>query len=663
MSKQFTKVLALGLAAMMVLSGCGGTSTKTKTPEESTAEKAEQQQEQTQEQQAGEETKHERKEVVIPVISTEEIETFNFLHSQRTEDSRVLVNLWDGLLTSNSRGQIVAAIADEWGTEDGGLTWNFHLRDGVKWVDVNANEKADCTADDFATGLEWVLNFHKNESVNTSMPIEMIKGAEEYYQYTKTLSEEEARALTAGEGSKFLEMVGMEIVDKNNIIYHCVSEKPYFDTLATSNCLYPLAQGLVDELGVDGVNAMNNENMWYNGAYTLTSYIQGNEKVFTKNPKYWDTESVRFDTATHRMVESWDTAYQLYQTGDVDYVKLTESMIKTISENPDHELYQYMVPDKPSTMSYQFHWNYAKNKEDGTPDTNWNTAIANEAFRKSIYYGLNLYDYFGRFNAVEPLQCENSSYTCRNLARTSDGVDYVDLVEERMGLPESDGKNPRRYDAEKGAEYKKQAIEELTALGVTFPVDVDFYVPGANQTQLDNALVLQNSFDKYLGSDYVKFNIKTYISSFSKEVREPRVQSFCINGWGADYNDPKNYLGQTVIGNDNAWYSSAYSNINKVEENETNKELLDSYRTYTEMVEKADAITKDMDARYEAFADAEAYTLEKAHMLPCYYNVGWCLTRYNVHAEFSGSRMKNWETKADGYTVDEVKAILAAQGK
>lgn len=660
MSKQFTKVLALGLAAMMVLGGCGGASTETKAPEEASAEKQEQQDEQ---QQTGPEATRELKEVVIPKIATGEIETFNFLHSQRAEDSTVLLNLWDGLLTSNSRGEIIAAIADEWGTEDGGLTWKFHLRDGVKWVDVNANEKADCTAEDFATGLEWILNFHKNESINTSMPMEMIKGAEEYYEYTKTLSEEEARALTAGEGSKFREMVGMEIVDKNNIIYHCISEKPYFDTLATSNALYPLAQGLVDELGVDGVNAMNNENMWYNGGYTLTSYIQGNEKIFTKNPKYWDTESVRFDTATHRMVESWDTAYQLYQAGEVDYVKLTESMIKTISDNPNHEFYKYMVPDKPSMSSYQFHWNYAKNKEDGTVDTNWNTAIANEAFRKSIYYGLDLTGFFGRFNALEPLQCENNAFTCRNLVRTSDGTDYVDLVEERMGLPESDGKNPRRYDAEKGAEYKKQAIEELTALGVTFPVDVDFYVPGANQTQLDNALVLQNSFDKYLGSDYVKFNIKTYISSFSKEVREPRVQSFCINGWGADYNDPKNYLGQTVIGNDNAWYSSAYSNINKVEENETNKELLDSYRTYTEMVEKADAITKDMDARYEAFADAEAYTLEKAHMLPCYYNVGWCLTRYNVHAEFSGSRMKNWETKADGYTVDEVKAILAAQGK
>ena len=660
MNKQFTKALALGLAAMMVLGGCGGTSTETKAPEDATAEKQEQQDEQ---QQTGPEATRELKEVVIPKIATGEIETFNFLHSQRAEDSTVLLNLWDGLLTSNSRGEIIAAIADEWGTEDGGLTWKFHLRDGVKWVDVNANEKADCTAEDFATGLEWILNFHKNESINTSMPIEMIKGAEEYYEYTKTLSEEEARALTAGEGSKFREMVGMEIVDKNNIIYHCISEKPYFDTLATSNALYPLAQGLVDELGVDGVNAMNNENMWYNGGYTLTSYIQGNEKIFTKNPKYWDTESVRFDTATHRMVESWDTAYQLYQAGEVDYVKLTESMIKTISDNPNHEFYKYMVPDKPSMSSYQFHWNYAKNKEDGTPDTNWNTAIANEAFRKSIYYGLNLTDYFARFNAVEPLQCENNGFTCRNLVRTSDGTDYVDLVEERLQLPKSNGETPRRYDPEKAAEYKKQAMEELSALGVTFPVEIDYYIAGANQTQLDNALVLQNSFDKYLGGDYVKLNIKTYISSLSKEVREPRLQSFVINGWSADYNDPKNYLGQTVIGNDNAWYADAYSNINKLEENETNKELLEQYRTYTEMVEKADAITKDMDARYEAFADAEAYTLEKAHMLPCYYNVGWCLTRYNVHAEFSGSRMKNWETKADGYTVDEVKAILAAQGK
>ena len=101
MSKQFTKVLALGLAAMMVLSGCGGTSTETKTPEESTAEKAEQEQ-------TGVESTQELKEVVIPKIATSELTTFNFLHTQNGDDGVVLYNLWDGLLSSNSWGQIIA---------------------------------------------------------------------------------------------------------------------------------------------------------------------------------------------------------------------------------------------------------------------------------------------------------------------------------------------------------------------------------------------------------------------------------------------------------------------------------------------------------------------------------------------------------------------------
>ena len=34
-------------------------------------------------------------------------------------------------------------------------------------------------AEDWLYGLEWVLNFAKNDAVNTSMPIEMIQGAKE----------------------------------------------------------------------------------------------------------------------------------------------------------------------------------------------------------------------------------------------------------------------------------------------------------------------------------------------------------------------------------------------------------------------------------------------------------------------------------------------------
>ena len=67
---------------------------------------------------------------------------------------------------------------------------------------------------------------------------------------------------------------------------------------------------------------MNNGNMWYNGAYTMTSFVSGNEKVFTKNPLYWDTECTRFDTVTHKMVESNEVAYMLFENGENDYVTL-----------------------------------------------------------------------------------------------------------------------------------------------------------------------------------------------------------------------------------------------------------------------------------------------------------------------------------------------------
>ena len=96
----------------------------------------------------------------------------------------------------------------------------------------------------------------------------------------------------------FMETVGIEIPDDYTIIYTCITEKPYFDTLAVYQSLYPISQAMIDELGgPDETKAMNNENMWYNGPYTMTSYIQGNEKVFTKNPLYWDTEC---KTVQHR---------------------------------------------------------------------------------------------------------------------------------------------------------------------------------------------------------------------------------------------------------------------------------------------------------------------------------------------------------------------------
>ena len=666
MKKTASRLLALALTAALVLSGCGGGGTTTEEkPAENTGSTTEQsgekKEEEKKEEAAAPASGDEISDLVISKLITRELETFNILYSQRAEDGENLTNLVDGLLEVDTDGKLVPGIAEEWGTEDGGLTWTFKIRQGVKWVDVNGNEKADCTAQDFAAGLEWVMNFHKNNSSNTSMPLEMVKGAQEYYEYTKTLSEEEAFALNAEEGSKFREMVGLETPDDYTVVYHCITQKPYFDTLATYNSLYPISPAMVKELGGPaGVKSMNNENMWYNGAYTMTSYIHNNEKIFTKNPLYWDTECKRFDTVTIKMVESNDISFQLYQNGEIDYVDLSEAHINTIAKDPSNKYYDYMVPAVPSKYSYQFHFNFNKNKEDGTPDTNWNTAIANEAFRKSWYYGLNLSNYWKRTNAIDPMVCENNFYTMKGLVYTTDGTEYTELVKKELGLGETNGNTPARVDPAKAEEYKKQAIEELTALGVTFPVEVDYYISASNQVALDSANVMAQAFSDGLGDDYVKFNIKTYVSSVRNEVVQPHLHSFVTNGWGADYGDPQNYLGQEVYGNDNAYYSANYSYINEItEETPENKALLDTYKEYSAMVEAADAITDDLDARYAAYAKAEAYLLDHVLVLPCNYSIGWCLSKIDndtkMYAMYGAQneKIKNWATNSVGYTSEE----------
>ena len=655
MKKKLSRLLALALAAALTLSGCSSGTTEEPESSAEAPSSAAQEEQETQE--------NEIKDLVIYKSPSGELSTFNILYAQNGSDFSQLTNLMDPLLEINNHNQVVPCIAEEYGTDDNGLTWTFKIREGVKWVDMNGNEMADLTAQDFLTAMEWTFNFHKNSGVLGANLTSILEGASEYYEYTKSLSTEEAYSLTAGEGSVFRDTVKIEAPDDYTLIFHCLNNIPYFDDLAVN--MYPLSQYLVDALGgPDGVQAMNNENMWYNGCYTMTSYVQGNEKTLTKNSAYWDKDCKLFDTVTIKIVDSTDTAYQLYQSGEIDQVSLYESTIQTILDDPNHEYHDSMIPLQP-IRSYSIRFNFDKYKEDGTPDTNWNTAAANKAFRLSIYYGLDLTNYYSRLNPLDPLSCENEYYTMKGLAYTSDGTDYTELVRQELGLPEIDGQTVARLDADKAEQYKQQAIEELTALGVTFPVEVDFFISGGNQTALDTANVLSQCFSDSLGDDYVQFNINTYVSSASQEVYTPKLQSFVFNGWTPGVNDPTNYLDTVLYDAVNAYYSDTYSNIVDVEETETTKDLIDTYKEFTAMAEKAKAINDDMDARYQACAEAEAYLISHALVLPAYHSSSWCLTKINpyskIHAPFGGlnEKMKNWETNADGYTTEKIEAIKA----
>lgn len=589
-----------------------------------------------------------------------EMETWCYHYSQAAVDLNVLSNFYDHLLTNDANGALVPCVAKEWSSPDGGQTWIFKLNEGVTWVDYQGNYKADCTAQDWVTGLEWVLNYGKNQAANTSMPIEMIKGAGEYYEYTKSLGEEEAKKLGT---EKFLEMVGLEAPDDYTLIYHCVDKLSYFPSVACYNCLAPLSAKLIEEIGVDGYFGADYTTMWYNGPYTCSEYIYQNEKVLSKNEAYWNKDNVKlFDTVTIKMVESADVAFQWFSAGDLDYIDLNQANLSTIYNNEGNEFHGNLVEARPTKYSYQMHFCWDKKNEDGSADTNWNTAIANENFRLALYYGLDITDYLARTNFIHPLSCQNYCYTANAVSVNSEGKDYTQMVRDELGLQYDSEKFVRR-DETKAAKYKAKAIEELTAAGVELPVKMTHYIMGSNQTAKDSADTLAQIISDCLGDDLVVLEIRTYVSKLNTEVRDPQLASIYINGWGADFADPVNFLGQETYGDDNAYYSKAYSKIN----NATDEKLIATYKEFTDMVNTAKAITDDLDARYAAFAKAEAFWIQHALTIPWSYEVTWKVTSINEYSKIytaygnQSERYVNWETNSDLYTTEDYEAFKAGK--
>ena len=611
------------------------------------------------------------KEFISFESGNRELESWNMLYTQKAEDANVVTNLWDGLLSFDRYGKVVPAIASSWEHNEDATVWTFHLRDDVDWVDCNGEVKAHLTSKDFLVGFEWVMNAIKNEANNTSMPNDTIVGAYEYYELTKEAGDAAADMtyedmLAAG--------VGIEAPDDYTLVFTCPSACPYFDTVAAYNSFYPVAPALIEELGVDGFRSCDNTTMWYNGPYVVEEYIQGNTNSYIPNPNYYDAANVsRFERFTVTMISDGSISLQLYQSRELDEVDLGESNITTIQSDPSNEYNQQLCEKRAKKFSYCFIFNYDKKNTDGTPDENWNKAIANKAFRQCFSKGMVLNKFFARYNPINPLKCENDFFTMKGLCYTSDGTDYTNLVAKEMGLDGEayDGKTMKRLRANNGdiTELKKQAMEELSAIGVTFPVHCSYYILAGSTSALDSATVLKQCFTDSFGDDFIVLDINTFVSSTMKEVVAPKLQSFVHMGWGADFGDPINFLTQIIVHDDNAYYSCNMTNIAGIVNNgpaSYQTELVAAYEKFTDLVNEGRAIVDDTDARYAAFAKAEAYFLDENLIFPTVYDITWCLTHVNEYSKINAMygpcnyKAVNWETSEEAYTTEQYDEFAAA---
>lgn len=92
-------------------------------------------------------------EIAINRDSNSDPSTLDQHHSSTVQEGWLLGDLYEGLVTRDDQGAVIAGVAKSWDISPDGLTYTFRLRDDAKW-----SNGEPVTADDFLFSLRRIMN-------------------------------------------------------------------------------------------------------------------------------------------------------------------------------------------------------------------------------------------------------------------------------------------------------------------------------------------------------------------------------------------------------------------------------------------------------------------------------------------------------------------------
>lgn len=292
------KVLALILTAAMVvgLAACGGStsndaaSTTDGTTTEGTTTEAS-------DNQTGDETTEATASTGEKILSVQvgpDPETIDPALNNAVDGGNMLLHSFECLLAVDENGQLVPGQAESWETSEDGLTWTFHLRDGLKWSDGS-----DLTANDFVYSWKRVCD-PMVAAPYAETVLSMVEG------YDKAI-----------EGD--LDALQVVAQDDNTLVVTLSTPCSYFGSLAAFATLSPVQEATVTANG--DAWATSAATYISNGPFYVSEWVPGSYIMMTKNPYYWNADAIKLDGIKWNLIEDSNAAYSAYQTGEVLMIK------------------------------------------------------------------------------------------------------------------------------------------------------------------------------------------------------------------------------------------------------------------------------------------------------------------------------------------------------
>ena len=541
--KKSTRALSVLTASAMALglAGCGSSAYQTQTTAAATEAESAAEGETAA---AGEAASGEASTEDLKVMLETPVESLDPQQSTDGTSFEIIADYTDGLTQMDADGQAVPAIAESWETSEDGLTWTFHLREDAKW-----SNGEPVTAKDFVFAWQRAVDPDvASEYAYMLSDIGQVKNAAEIIDGTMDKSE-----------------LGVTAVDDHTLEVQLVAPVSYFTSLMYFPTFYPVNEDFFNTCA--DTFATSPETTLSNGAFILDTYEPAaTEFHLTKNPDYYDADSIQLAGLDYQVIQDSQTALMSFQNGELDMTLVNGDQVDQVQDDPAF-----------TAVGAGYLW-YV------TPNIAGVEELQNDNIRKALTFAID------REAITTDVLKDGSKPTFTavpmDFAAGPDGSDFSADQEKFSDVC--------AYDTEKALEYWNKGLEELGVDSLEFEMVVD-----SDDAPQKVATVLQEQWQTALPG--LTINIKVEPKKQRVQDLQDGTYELGLTRWGPDYADPMTYLGMWVTNNSNnygLWSNEEYDNI--IAECTTGE------------------LAMDAEKRWERMYDAEKIVMDESVIFPLY---------------------------------------------
>ncbi len=223
----------------------------------------------------------------------DEVPTLDPAYSSDTASSRVIQDMFEGLVTQDTAGNIVPALATSWEESEDGKVYTFHLREGAKW-----SNGEPITAKDFE------YSFHRVIDPATAAPYAW------YYTMANIMNADEIN-----KGELSTDQLGVKALDDKTLQITLTKPVPYFAKMLVHESTYPVYQAAIEKYGDAWTKP---QNIVTSSAYKLSKWVLNERIVLEKSPTYWNNEKTEVTIVTYLPIQDLTAEYNRFRTGEID---------------------------------------------------------------------------------------------------------------------------------------------------------------------------------------------------------------------------------------------------------------------------------------------------------------------------------------------------------